>query len=114
MARLTVERVQALYEEYNHKWFSGRLPDDCEVELCSDLRQRKTETTRRERLLGATEKVDGVFRIQLSSLLMNGLWQLVLMHECIHVAVWPKSHRSKAWRDEVQRLAEAGYLLEIL
>jgi hypothetical protein len=38
---------------------------------------------------------------------------LKLAHEMVHVKIWPKSHRSKAWRDERQRLAEAGFLAEV-
>jgi len=41
------------------------------------------------------------------------MWRLTLMHEAVHVRLWPRSHKSKQWKQEVQRLAVAGFLLEV-
>lgn len=100
------ERAQAQFDTFNAVYFNGELPD-VDVRFVHDLR---LDGPRRCRLLGATSKVGGQFFIELRR---DHMWRLTLMHEAVHVRLWPRSHKSKQWKQEVQRLAVAGFLLEV-
>jgi len=103
------ERAQAQFEIFNAMYFGGAMPD-VDIRLVKDLR---SDGGKRCRLYGATSKVGDQFFIELDSNMPDSQHKLTLMHEMVHVKLWPKSHRSREWKREVQRLAEAGFLLEV-
>lgn len=106
---LLEEHAQEEYHRLNDLYFSGALPD-VEIEILADVR---ADGAKRSRCWGTTQKEHGSFRIQLLAGMPAGLQTLKLVHEMAHVKVWPSSHKSKAWRNEVQRLAVAGFLMEV-
>ena len=103
------DRAQTQYDVFNEMYFGGRMPE-VEIRGVNDLRLSRGK---RQRLNGATSKVDGAFLIELDANMPDALQKLTLIHEMIHIKVWPKSHRSKAWRDEVARLGRDGFLAEV-
>jgi hypothetical protein len=107
--RLTVENAQAEYERLNAVYHGGRLPD-VEIEIVADLRHN---IGRRSRIWGATTRDADGFHVQLLAGTPWEVWLVKLAHEQVHVKLWPKSHRSKEWRDEVARLGREGLLAEV-
>ena len=111
----TAADAQRKYDEYNAIYFEGKLPGDVEIRF---IRGLKDETGRE--LHGQTTPMDeGAYLIELAAGMAPDLYRLTLCHECVHVKLhargfkcW-RSHRSKIWKKEVQRLANLGYLLEI-
>jgi hypothetical protein len=106
---LTEEIAQAEYHRLSALYFDGSLPD-VEIEIVKDLR---LDGAKRSRLWGATTKGPDGFRVQLQANMPTELWLLKLAHEALHVRLWPRSHRSRAWKSEVARLASAGLLAEV-
>jgi hypothetical protein len=106
---LTEESAQREYHRLNVTYFDSSLPD-VEIEIVKDLR---LDGAKRSRLWGATTKGPDGFKIQLQHGQPTELWTLKLAHEMAHVKHWPKSHRSRAWKAEVARLASAGLLAEV-
>jgi hypothetical protein len=107
---LTIERAEAEYERLNLIYFGGTLPE-AEIEVLSDVR---LDGAKRSRCWGTTRRDNGDFHIQLLAGMPFDLRALKLLHEMIHVAVWPHSHRSRAWKAEADRVARDGFLLEVL
>lgn len=107
--RLTVESAQAEYHRLNTVYFDGALPD-VDIEIVNDLRMN---VGRRSRLWGATSKMAQEFKIQLVAGMPYELWLLKLGHEMVHVEIWPRSHRSKEWRNERARLGRSGFFAEV-
>ncbi len=103
------ERAQQQFDVFNTMYFGESLPD-VDIRCVKDLRH---DGAKRCRLYGATSKVGDQFFIELDANLNGAQLKLTLMHEAVHVKLWPKSHRSREWKREVQRLAEAGFLLEV-
>lgn len=110
MARAyTIEDVQNTYRILNQAYFEGKLPE-VRIKFTENLRYGKHGKLAN----GATSKMeDGSFLIELDPNMPHNLHILTLCHEALHVKLWPKSHKSKAWRSEVSRLASLGFLHDI-
>jgi hypothetical protein len=107
--KLTVENAQREYQRLSVVYFADELPD-VEIEVVRDLRAHGGT---RSRIWGQVQKDGDIFRIELLAGMPWELWVVKLAHEMLHVKLWPKSHRSKEWRDEVARLGREGLIAEV-
>lgn len=94
------------YAKYNREWFAGELPHDTVIwwEPPSDSQ-------------GITcpvyEVRDGKFEVRLDPSLKGvpDYWHLLLIHEMVHIKLWPIHNRhqhGKVFQQEMIRLALAG------
>lgn len=103
-AHKELDRLDALY-------FGCSLPE-IELRMVNELRLSRKD---RSRCYGTADRINpDHFSVELWTGTPEALRSLKLMHEIVHTQVWPAGHRSAAWKREVQRLAEAGFLLEVI
>jgi hypothetical protein len=104
---MTQKGLKNLFRKYNLKYFGGELPTP-ELYLVPRLNDEGKP------LCGSTTKVDEKFMIEISTGMLVCLEKLTLIHEMTHMKLWPNtSHRTKAWRKEIDRIASMGFLREI-
>jgi hypothetical protein len=105
----TLEDVQNTYRILNQAYFEGKLPE-VRIKFTENLRYGPHNRAAN----GATSKLeDGTFLIELDPKMPHNLHKLTLCHEAVHVKLWPRSHRSQAWKAEVSRLSSLGFLHEV-
>ena len=102
--------LKRLYNEYNRKYFSGKLPS-IEINFITPGQMKKFFGLNRATCAvtcfkeGTTETV----AIYISRNFLK-CWRYVradLLHECVHVA-HPKADHGKVFQDEMKRLAMRG------
>ena len=99
----TIQGLAAFYSLYNATYFDNTLPE-CTLRYVPGLRNGRVLVD------GLCEKLDGHFTISIREGIGARDARIVLLHEMNHIDLWPKSHRSKAWKKSIKRFADAGFL----
>lgn len=91
-------QLRRAYRRYNALYFKGSLPDD------ADILFAPTEC------YGVTQQDDGGFVITIDPkyAIESRMWRLTLLHEMVHLDIWPKMSHGAAFQGEMFRLAQAG------
>lgn len=104
------KRLQTLYEKFNKRWFGGQLPP---AVVCWDERVDEDSAG----LTHGTELDPGVhqFTIRLHPDLkpFSKYKELILLHECVHVKLYPWMKHGKRFHSEMKRLAIEGAFDEL-
>ncbi len=94
------------YRRYNERYFAGDLPDEVDVlyapvkGCCADV------------LPGELD--DFVLRINPAFALDASIARITLLHEMVHIKLWPNRRHGAAFYEEIKRLAQAGAYKGIL
>lgn len=105
----SMEGLEALYHFYNEEYFGGELPPP-NLKFVKDLRHNNGT---RARLDGACEKENGEYTISIREGCDPRTIRIALLHEMLHIRLWPKSHKSKAWKESIKQFAAQGFLEQI-
>jgi hypothetical protein len=104
----TVQQAQAQYRRYSKLYVKG-LKDEDGMALHGQVTP-----------LDQATPSDVGFLLELAEGMSPDQYRLTLVHECVHIKLFERglkswrSHKSQAWKREVQRLADAGFLLSVL
>ena|ERR1700744_668168 len=96
---LSDKQLRRWYREYNQKWFSGELPED------TDVLYAPIEGTHGDALGHADQSV---IRINPACAIDSRIIRMTLLHEMVHVALWPYNTHGARFEAEMLRLAAAG------
>jgi hypothetical protein len=94
------------YNRFNKDYFNGELSS--KIEIVWEPYPKCDGVT-----CPVWELSDGIFQIKVDPALKGSpcYWRIVLLHECVHVAVWrqhPNHKHGKVFKDEVRRLFSLG------
>ena len=87
-------QLKRLYKKFNALYFSNELPDSVSI-FYSPVSA-----------YAACDFIDGVFRIRVNPVVASwtGVLHLTILHELIHIKLWPSRIHGKRFDDEVKRL----------
>lgn len=101
-------QLKLWYMKYNKLYFNGQLPDSTVIYWCPSPGAHADTCP-------VFEVSDGVFEIKLDPAIQGNtkFWHQMLLHEMIHVALWPrhpKHQHGKLFQDEKARIYALGAL----
>ena len=95
-------RITNWYRVYNERWFNGELPEDVDVlwapvkGCCADV----------DVLYSDPESY--ILRINPAFALDKNIARINLIHEQVHIKLWPYKKHGPRFHTEIQRLAALG------
>jgi hypothetical protein len=95
-------RITNWYRSYNERWFGGELPEDVDViwapvvGCCADLNVLFNDPESYILRLNPRHSID-----------MNAC-RINLLHEMVHIKLWPRRLHGTPFHKEIQRLAAIG------
>lgn len=110
---MTIKQLQAVYRQYNKKWFDSRLPADVAMSFEDMSASDKAGLCTTYHETGSppihTLHFDKAFQAY------DQLLKFFLIHEMAHVAAYPneKAAHDQAFQDEMIKLAFRGALREL-
>lgn len=97
---VSIARIRRWYGHYNRKYFGGRLPADIPILYDS----RKGSVAQLEE--GSEGKPTIVFSPPYAT--EGGIVRITLLHEMVHVELWPERNHGKRYQRRIDELYKAG------
>lgn len=90
--------LKRTYAKYNRLYFNSELPD------------ASVWWEPPDGAYADCDKIDGAFRIRMSPSISGWteIWKLTLLHEMVHIKLWPMKKHTKKFQAEMLRLAASG------
>lgn len=94
-----------LFRKFNENYFEGRLPEPI----------LRYEHIIEMRCFGLCEKIEDQFVITIDPQWAStrSFRHMTVLHEMVHIAIWPAATHGKKFQDEMMRLALEGAFKEI-
>jgi hypothetical protein len=99
-AMLSDRRLRGWYREFNRRWFEDGLPEDVDV-LYAPVEGCSGEMVPEDR-------DSFVIRINPRYQVCSGIARLTLLHEMVHVELWPYVTHGPKFEARMRKLAAAG------
>jgi hypothetical protein len=99
--------LRRAFLRYNDLYFDGRLPHDLTL-YWEPSRGNLAETCELETLEDTGGTPDLVVRLDPTLRFSSRMWHFTLLHELVHVDLYPHRGHGKRFQKEMLRLANAG------
>ena len=97
---LSDRHLRRWYQDYNRKWFSGDLPEHTDI-LYAPVQGCLAD-------VGYCPAHDFVLRINPRFAVDTCMVRMTLLHEMVHMKLWPYKIHGKRFQVEMQKLAVLG------
>jgi len=114
------KRLSKLYQKYNEKYFDGTLPE-CHVGWSEKLKE--TDTVGLSLVMQDGDiKIHGIaldedikhFLIPVCLKGVQVFYKTVMLHEMVHIKLYPYMHHGKRFYEEITRLVLRGAYVDLL
>lgn len=104
-------RLKRIYDTYNRKFFDNALPHDTRVGWNDELEGYALTIG-----IDDEESKHRIFVVYINPNFHSGVeqYRLSLLHECIHIKLYPYMKHGRKFDEEILRLASRGALKGIL